>query len=186
MRACPTPRPAGTTTWLIVSALAIAPTPSVAQVVSSDDQARPEARRISITWTQTPIHDVLLAFSAFSGKSIVAGAGVTGTVTANLDDEPWDVALQAILASRGLVGFENEHGIIEVSDIRSVHDREAIEPILTRLYPVSFVPAAEIQAVIAPLLSERGSVSVSQSTNTVIVSDIARVHRALGGVIREE
>jgi protein transport protein HofQ len=173
------------TRWLIVSTLAIAPTPAVAQVESNDDQTRSEARRISITWTQTPIHDVLLAFSVFSGKSIVAGPGVTGTVTANLDDEPWDVALQAILSSRGLVGVENEHGIIEVSDIRSVYDSEAIEPILTRAYPVSFVPAAEIQAVIAPLLSERGSVSVSQSTNTVIVSDIARVHRAIGGVMRK-
>ena len=137
-----------------------------------------------MTWTETPIRDVLLAFAAYSGKSIVPGAGVTGFVTASIVDRPWDVALQSILAAHGLVGVENEYGIISVDDIANLNAREAIEPVVTRSYRISFVPASEIQAALSPLLSERGSISVSESTNTVIVTDIARVHRAIGGVLR--
>jgi type II secretory pathway component GspD/PulD (secretin) len=65
-----------------------------------------------------------------------------------------------------------------------LNEREAIEPLLTRSYRLSFVEAEEIRAALEPLLSERGSISVSPSTNTLIVSDIERVHRSIGGVIR--
>ena len=78
-----------------------------------------------------PIRDVLLAFAEFSGHSIVAGEGVEGTVTADLTDQPWDVALEVILASQGLVASENEYGIIRVDNITDLNDREAIEPIET-------------------------------------------------------
>jgi type II secretory pathway component GspD/PulD (secretin) len=149
--------------------------------------ARPQestARRISVSWQAAPILDVLRAFSVFSGKSIVAGAGVSGTVTADINDRPWDVALQAILSGRGLVAVEDESGIIRVDDMLGLNEREAIEPLLTRSYRLSFVEAEEVRAALEPLLSERGSISVSPSTNTLIVSDIERVHRSIAGVIR--
>lgn len=152
-------------------------------------QSRPaaqtsSARRISVTWQETPIRDVLLAFAAFSGRSIVAGEGVEGFVTADINDQPWDVALNTILSGRGLVGTENEHGIILVEDMGALDADEAVAPIITRTYRISFVPVAEIQAALTPLLSERGSISVSPSTNSVIVSDIERVHRAIAGMLR--
>jgi type II secretory pathway component GspD/PulD (secretin) len=56
--------------------------------------------------------------------------------------------------------------------------------LLTRSYRLSFAEAEEIRAALEPLLSERGSISVSPSTNTLIVSDIERVHRSIAGVIR--
>jgi len=126
---------------------------------------------------------VLLAFAMFSGKSIVPGSSVSGTITADINDQPWDVALRAILSSRGLVAVENEYGIISIDSIENLSTLEAIEPILTRSYRLSFVTAAEVQATLTPLLSARGSITVSQTTNTVIVSDIARVHRAISGLV---
>ena len=141
--------------------------------------------RMSVTWTEVPIRDALMAFSLFSGKSIVAGPGVTGFVTATINAQPWDVALRTILSTQGLIGREDESGIIRVDALENLNDREAIEPILTRAYRISFAPAAEIQAALEPLLSERGSMSVSPSTNTIVISDVARVHEAIAGVIRE-
>jgi type IV pilus assembly protein PilQ len=137
-----------------------------------------------VTWTEAPFQDVLLAFAIYSGKSIVPGDRVTGTVTADINNQPWDVALRTILEARGLVAVEDAYGIISVDDIAALNEREAIEPVVTRAYRISFARAAEIQAALSPLLSERGSMSVSESTNTVIVTDIGRVHRAIGGVIR--
>ena len=148
-------------------------------------QVRPsEARRISVSWTEAPVTEVLSAFAAFSGASIVAGAGVEGFVTADITNQPWDVALEAILATRGLVATENEHGIIRVESIASLDAREVVEPLVTRSYRVSFSRAEEIQAAITPILSARGRASVVQSTNTLVVSDVARVHRVVASLLR--
>jgi type IV pilus assembly protein PilQ len=146
-------------------------------------QAQSQARRISVTWTQAPINDVLLAFAAFSGVSIVPGANVTGFVTADINDQPWDVALETILAGQGLVAREEESGIIRVDNITDLNEREAIEPIETRAHRISFATAAEVQTAITPLLTERGSATINPSTNTLIVSDIARVQNAIASLL---
>ena len=180
-------RAAASVAALAALAVTTAPAPASAQVAgppADAPQERSQARRITVTWRAVPIRDVLLAFAAFSGRSIVAGDGVEGTVTADINNQPWDVALQAILDSQGLIATENEYGIIAVDDMLSLYEEEAVAPILTRTYRISFVPATEIQAAISPLLTERGSISVSESTNSVIVSDIARVHEAIAGTVR--
>ena len=138
---------------------------------------------MSVSWTGVPIGDVLRAFAAYSGASIVASSNVTGLVTADINDQPWDVALATILAVHGFVASEDEHGIIRVDNIADLNDREATEPIITRSFRISYSRAAELQAAIAPLLTARGSVSVVESTNTLIVSDIARVQRAVARLL---
>lgn len=148
-------------------------------------QQVPDARRISVTWTEAPINDVLLAFAAFSGKSIVPGSNVTGFVTADINDQPWDVALFTILQGQGLGGGEDEYGIIRVDNISDLNDREAIEPLVTRPYRISFGTAAEQAAAVEPLLTERGSVTTSLGTNTVIVSDIQRVQDAIEALLEQ-
>ena len=148
------------------------------------DAERPQTRRMSATWRGAPIAEVLRAFATFSGASIVAGAGVSGSVTADINDQPWDVALASILATQGLLAAEDDYGIIRVETVANVGSREVIEPIVTRSYRISYSRAAELQAAIAPLLSSRGGVSVLESTNTMIVSDIDRVHRAISALLR--
>ena len=153
-------------------------------LVPQEGSAQSEASRISGTWTQMPVHRVLRAFAEFSGKSIVLGPTVAGTVTAHLDDQPWDTAMEAILSAHGLVAVEDEAGIIRVDRMEVQHSREAVEPILVRTYKLSFAKASELQATLAPLLSERGSIAIAESTNTLIVSDVARVQRAIAGLLR--
>jgi type IV pilus assembly protein PilQ len=146
--------------------------------------AQSGTRNVSVTWEATPLRDVLRAFAAFSGASIVAGTGVEGLVTADINDQPWDVALDAILRSLGLYAVEEESGIIRVMSMADVTTQETVEPIVTRSYRLSFARASEIQSALAPLLSPRGSISILESTNTVIVSDIARVQRTVAGLLR--
>jgi type IV pilus assembly protein PilQ len=144
-----------------------------------------QAERISMTWTAAPINDVLQAFAAFSGKSIVPGSNVTGFVTATINDRPWDVALNSILATQGLRAEEDEYGIIRVDNITDLNDRESIEPILTQAHRISFATATELQTAIQPLLSARGQVTVGLGTNTLIVSDIARVQNAVTELLQQ-
>jgi len=149
-----------------------------------DAQSQSQARRISVTWTEAPIHDVLRAFAVFSGMSIVPGVGVDGFVTADINDQPWDAALRTILSTRGLVATEDEHGIIRVESMESLSSREGFDQLITRSYRISYGRASELQATLGPLLSERGTVSVVESTNTLVISDVARVHLVLVGLLR--
>jgi type IV pilus assembly protein PilQ len=146
-------------------------------------QEQSQARRISVTWTEAPINDVLLAFAAFSGVSIVPGANVAGFVTADINDQPWDVALETILAGQGLVANEESSGIIRVDNITDLNERETIEPIETTAYRVSFATAAEVQTAVTPLLTERGQATINTGTNTLIVSDINRVQNAISNLL---
>ena len=163
--------------------LALCAAPALAQAVPAEPSDRTELPRISATWVEAPIADVLLAFSTFSGKSIVRGENATGSVTAEIKDQPWDAALRAILSAQGLIAVEDEYGIIRVSNIEALNTREAVEPIVTRVYRISFSRASELRATIAPLLSPRGSVTAAESTNSLIVSDIARVQRAVARLL---
>lgn len=136
-----------------------------------------EMRRVTMAWTEAPIQDVLRAFAVYSGRSIVAGAGVEGIfVTAHIEDHPWDVGLQSILESRGLAAVENENGIIRVETFAGLQARDAVQPVVTRSYRISYARAGELRAAIASLLTERGSVSAVESSNTLVVSDTPRVH----------
>lgn len=156
-----------------------------ARLQPSAPQQTSQARRISITFTATPIQDVLLAFASFSGKSIVPGSNVTGVVTADIRDQPWDIALRAILSGQGLVAEESDYGIIRVDNITDLNDREAVEPIVTVAHRINYGTATELQAQIEPLLSERGTITAGQGTNTLIVNDIDRVQNAVRTLLRE-
>jgi len=149
-----------------------------------DAQVGGNARHISVTWTGAPIRDVLSAFAVLSGKSIVAGPNVTGFVTADINDQPWDVVMGTILVAHGLIAVEDEYGIISVRTMADLLSLEVVEPIVTRVYRTAFVTASELQATIAPLLSERGSLSSVASSNMLVVSDIARVQVAIAALLR--
>jgi type II secretory pathway component HofQ len=137
-----------------------------------------------VTWEQAPIGEVLQAFAAFSGTSIVVGSDVDGFVTADINDQPWDVALASILASQGLRATEDGYGIILVGTLARQGSDDALEPLVTRAYRISYARATEIQTAVSAVLTPRGSVSVLETTNTLIVTDVPRVHRAVPALLR--
>lgn len=148
-------------------------------------EARSQARRISITFSNSPIQDVLLSFAAFSGKSIVPGSNISGLVTATILDQPWDIALRTILSGNGLIAEEDDYGIIRVDNIEDLNQRETVEQIITQAHRINYATATELQVAIQPLLTERGSITVGAGTNTLVVSDIQRVQTAVRALLGE-
>ena len=47
-----------------------------------------------MTFTNAPIAEVLFTFAEFSGRSIIPGSEVEATISAEIRDQPWDVALR--------------------------------------------------------------------------------------------
>jgi type IV pilus assembly protein PilQ len=143
--------------------------------IDRDDYARP----ITVTFTGTPIRDVLFTFAEFAGRSIVPGSGVTGTVNADIREQPWDVALQTILESQGLAAREYDSGIIRVDRLQDLTERTEVEQLVTRPFRVSFGSASELEGPVQSLLSSRGRVTVSTSTNSLVVTDVPGVLEAV-------
>ncbi len=113
-------------------------------------QAKP---RITVSYDGTDIRDVIAAFAAFSGRTIVVGKDVGGNVTAEIADKPWDVALQAILQAQGLAATEDASGIITVDSYRNLASNQALEPLVTQIVDVNYAKATALQATVQALLA---------------------------------
>jgi len=148
--------------------------------------AQQEATRITVTFTNTPIAEVLFTFADFADRSIVPGVAVEGLVSAEIRNQPWDVALEAILSAYGLTAREMESGIIRVENLESLRQREMTEPVGTRAYQVNYATAQDLrEAVEAFVTPQRGRIAVNPATNMIIVTDVIRVLDAVEGLIAE-
>jgi type IV pilus assembly protein PilQ len=159
--------------------------------------------RITVTYNDADIRDVLAAFAAFSGRTIVVGKGVEGKVTAEVRDQPWDVAMNAILQSQGLAAAEDNNGIITVDSYASILAKQSTEPLVTQLIPVNYARAASLVETMSSLLSKdcppaapgatvqqascpaRGSVRADSSTNTLLVTEVPSRINDLIGYVRD-
>jgi len=145
-----------------------------------------QGARIRVTFSNTPIQEVLFTFAEFADRSIVAGADVDVAISAEVRDQPWDVALREILEANGLVAVESESGIIRVDNLENIQQREIIETPKTRTFQVSYATAADLQQAVQALLTmDRGKVAVDAGTNTIIVTDITRVLDQVESMIRQ-
>lgn len=130
---------------------------------------------VTMTFVEADILDVLASFAEVTGRSIVAGEGVFGTITASIQQQPWDVALETILSAHGLAMWQGPGGILQVDRLENVQARAAQEPLVTRTFRINYTPVHELQESLRSLTSERGSVGINPTTNTLIVTDVPAV-----------
>jgi type IV pilus assembly protein PilQ len=123
-------------------------------------QQRSQQPRITIAWENADIHDVLAAFAAFSGRTIIPAKEVTGNVTAEISNQPWDVAMRAILNANGFDAVEDQNGIIIVDTFSHLVSRQNAEPLLTRTIRLNYARANSIE----PMVKERLSRDCSRVT----------------------
>ncbi len=109
-------------------------------------------RRISVSFQDADIRDVVVQFADHSGKTIVVGPSVTGTVRATIIDKPWDVALKSILDGYGLAATEDSTGIITVDSYDNLAKRASVEPLFTRIIQVNYTRAELMANTVRSLL----------------------------------
>lgn len=167
-----------------------------------------QERRITITWEDAQIADVLATFAEVSGRTIVRGKAVTGTVSAEIKDQPWDVAMKAILDAHGLAATEENSGIIVVDSYENILLRQASEPLRTEMVNVNYVSAGSLVETVRGLLSKdcpsgaaaaaasgpaagpqgcivRGAIAADSGTNTLIITEVTSRLPNLMGYIRQ-
>jgi type IV pilus assembly protein PilQ len=134
--------------------------------VARAEPARPEPTRaeprtpvvrtlptMTVTYQDADIRDVVAAFAAFSGRTIIVGKEVTGSVTAEIKNQPWDVALRALLQAQGLAASEDKSGIITIDSYKNIATNRAVEPLVTQIVDVNYAKAASLVSIAQSLLS---------------------------------
>lgn len=127
-------------------------TPATAASVAAS-RRQPQKPRITVSYDGTNIRDVIAAFATFSGRTIVVGKDVEGSVTADIADKPWDVALQAILQSQGLAATEDASGIITVDSYQRLATNQALEPLVTQIIDINYSKATVLRNTVQALLA---------------------------------
>jgi type IV pilus assembly protein PilQ len=141
---------------------------------------------IDLKVTNADVTDVLRTFAQLSGLNIVVQPGVTGTVTAEMENVPWDQALEQVLKINKL-GYELEGNVMRIAPTSILRDeakerqelsaaRALAVPLRTIMKPLSYARAQDIAQLLktgeAGLLSQRGSVIVDTRTNTLIIKEL--------------
>ncbi|MCE9600720.1 MAG: AMIN domain-containing protein [Gemmatimonadetes bacterium] len=137
--------------------------------------------RINVSFYETPIREVIGHFASFAGRTIITGSKVTGTVTAEIPGQPWDVALYKILQANGLSAVEDSTGIITIDSYQNLAARVAAEPLITRVVPVNYAKAATLANTIRQLIASCSSGSASSVVDTGAPADAGADAGAAGG-----
>ncbi len=144
--------------------------------------AKYTGRRIDLDFKDADIHNILRLLSEVGGVNVVTSDDVSGSVTIRMRDVPWDQALDVILQAKGL-GAERRGNLVRVApqdvlekerELAIARQKQQIElaPLETRLVPVSYATAKDVQPRVQEVMSGRGTVSVDERTNVLIVRDI--------------
>jgi type IV pilus assembly protein PilQ len=133
---------------------------------------RADEPRITVTWDRASIADVVAGFAAFSGRTIILGKDVKGEVNAEIKNQPWPQAFQAILATQGLSAQEMAGGIIRVDAPSALAALDSLEPLETSIVRINYAQAASLAKTVESILTKnRGRVVADTGSNALIVTD---------------
>src|SRR5688572_14466778 len=136
-------------------------------------QQRPQEERLTWSFVDQPILEVLAVFSELTGRSIVASPQTRTTIiNGEIKDQPWQTALQVLMAAHGMVVTEQEGGILLVEPTSVVQERLSQEPVQTRQIIINFMSADSLLEAVRSLMTAEGKVAVNPSANSLLITDV--------------
>lgn len=134
-----------------------------ALTVSANDMISLRCQNIELT-------TVLRLFSDLGGVNIVAGEDVTGSVSVNLTDVPFEQALSAILGISGFTHYKVGEIIYVTSEERKAGLPIAASALEVKSFRIDHIDAEEIRFTLEEFLSPSGKVWLNGG-QTLIVRD---------------
>ncbi|MEE9320811.1 MAG: type IV pilus secretin PilQ [Granulosicoccus sp.] len=141
--------------------------------------------KLSLNFQDIEVRSVLQLLADFTDLNIVVSDSVQGKLTLRLKNVPWDQALDIILQTKAL-GKRQAGNVIMIAPAEEIANRERIElegmkqktelaPLRTEYFQANYAKASELAALLQSqtggMLSERGSVTVDDRTNTLLIND---------------
>ena len=140
---------------------------------------------ISLDFQDVPVRQVLQIIAQVNGFNLVTTDTVNGNVTISLTGVPWDQALDMILKIRGLdkrlegnillIAPSEELAARETQQLQSKQQVQNLAELTSANISVNYAKATELASILKSseggILSNRGSVSVDERTNTLLIRD---------------
>jgi len=141
---------------------------------------------ISMSLRNADLVETLRSFSKIADLNFVIQPGVTGAVTVELKNVPWDQAMEQILRIHNL-GMDIDGSIVRIAPAdqlrREAEQERAMRqarqetiPLRTIVKSLSYASAGDVSQLLrsrtGAILSARGSVQIDQRTNTLIIREL--------------
>ncbi len=147
-----------------------------------------QGRPMTLNFQDISVRAVLQIIAGYNEFNLVTSDSVTGNITLRLDGVPWDQALDVVLRIKGLdkrmdgsilmVAPAEELAAREAKDLLAKQKVEDLEPLYSEYIRLNYAKAEDFADLLKTdtnsIISARGSVSVDQRTNTLLIKDTAK------------
>ncbi|WP_414829523.1 type IV pilus secretin PilQ [Alteromonas sp. H39] len=155
------------------------------EIAELDQSTKYTGEPLSLDFQDVPVRKVLQIIAQVNGFNLVTTDTVSGNVTISLTGVPWDQALDMILKVKGLdkrldgnillIAPSEELAAREAQQLQSKKQVADLAPLKSASITVNYAKAANLATILKTseggILTERGSVTVDERTNTILVRD---------------
>src|SRR5258707_6293332 len=161
--------------------------PSPKRSAAADEKKEYTGERLTLNFQDIDVRSVLQLLADTSGQNIVVSDSVTGNLTLRLQNVPWDQALDIVLRTTGLdkrrqdnviiIGPTEELASREKAELAAHKEGQELSPTHTEFMQVNYAKVSDLAKLIKStgakdsMLSSRGSLSMDERTNTLLVQD---------------
>jgi type IV pilus assembly protein PilQ len=163
--------------------------PSSKRTAGAEEKKEYTGERLTLNFQDIDVRSVLQLLADTSGQNIVVSDSVSGNLTLRLQNVPWDQALDIVLRTKGLdkrrqdnviiIGPTEELATREKAELAAHKEVQELSPTHTEFMQVNYAKVTDLAKLIKTtnskdsMLSPRGSISVDERTNTLLVQDTA-------------
>src|ERR1700683_4006293 len=169
--------------------------PSSKRTAGAEENKEYTGERLTLNFQDIDVRSVLQLLADTSGQNIVVSDSVAGNLTLRLQNVPWDQALDIVLRTKGLdkrrqdnviiIGPTEELASREKAELAARKEVQELSPVRTEFMQVNYAKVADLMKLIRPtgagaagggrntMLSARGTLSIDERTNTLLVQDTA-------------
>jgi type IV pilus assembly protein PilQ len=161
--------------------------PSSKRTVGAEEKKEYTGERLTLNFQDIDVRSVLQLLADTSGQNIVVSDSVSGNLTLRLQNVPWDQALDIVLRTKGLdkrrqdnviiIGPTEELATREKAELAAHKEVQELSPTHTEFMQVNYAKVGDLSKLIKSgsgkdsMLSPRGSISIDERTNTLLVQD---------------
>ena len=156
---------------------------------NAEEKKEYTGERLTLNFQDIDVRSVLQLLADTSGQNIVVSDSVTGNLTLRLQNVPWDQALDIVLRTKGLDKRRQDNVIIigpteelanrEKAELSARKEVQELSPVHSEFLQVNYAKVADLAKLIKStnakesMLSSRGTLSIDDRTNTLLVQDTA-------------
>ncbi|MCF8111871.1 MAG: type IV pilus secretin PilQ [Desulfobacteraceae bacterium] len=180
-------------------------TPDAAKEAARAPQKPLPDQKVTLHLRDAPVPAVLRAMARAAGQNILVNETVSGTMSVNIENVPWNHAFKSILESQGLIynwqddiirikSMQDLKREIEMSGLQQEVNQQKIAarktgPLVSSIIKINYADAEKLSQVLARFLSKgpegetRGEIAVDKETNSLIVQagrdDLTRMKKLI-------